>query len=345
MDKCKTAILGASGYTGAEAVRLVLGHPKLELAALTGNRHAGQAYAEVYPHLAHRNLPDLVKWQDVDWDVIDVVFACLPHGASEEVIAQIVKPGLKIIDLSADFRLKDSEVYAQTYGRTHSSPELLQKSVYGLTEYAREELRTASLVACPGCYPTASLLAVLPALALVEPGEILIDAKSGVSGAGRKVAQAFLYPEVAEGAQAYALGTHRHGPEIDEKLSLASGAPVKVSFTPHLIPMNRGMIATVYVRLKMGQSVQDLRDAFETRYKDEPFVHVEPEGVVPHTRHVRATNHCRIGIFTDRVQGRAVIVSVIDNLTKGSSGQAVQNLNVMMGWDEQTGLNMSPVFP
>ena len=345
MGKCKTAILGASGYTGAEAVRLVLAHPNLDLRVLTGNRYAGQAYGSVYPHLAHLGLPDLVKWQDVDWNGIEVVFACLPHGASEEVISQILHPGLKVIDLSADFRLKNADVYARTYKREHTSRSLLDKAVYGLTEFARDDLRTAQLVACPGCYPTASLLAILPGLELIDPDEIIIDAKSGVSGAGRKQSQALIYPEVAEGAHPYALGAHRHGPEIDEKLSIATGQSVSVSFTPHLIPMNRGMIATVYVKLKSGSTVEDLRARYVERYAREPFVFVEENGIVPHTRHVRGSNQCRIGVFADRKPGRAVIVSVIDNLTKGSSGQAVQNLNVMMGWKEDTGLEMTPAFP
>lgn len=346
MEKMKTAVLGASGYTGAEAVRLILGHPNLDLVALTAHRHAGKAYGEVYPHLSHQGLPDLLNWQDVKWYDIDAVFACLPHGASEDTIAEIARKGIKIIDLSADFRLKDAQIYAQTYGRVHTSPKLLESAVYGLTEYARDKLKTASLVACPGCYPTASLLALLPGLDLFDTDNIIIDAKSGVSGAGRKESTELIYPETAEGAHAYAVGNHRHGPEIDEKLSAATGRNITVSFTPHLIPMNRGMIATVNVKLNQGVSVKDLRAAYESRYKNEAFVHVEKaEGIVPHTRHVRASNQCRIGIFADRNSRRAVIISVIDNLTKGSSGQAVQNLNAMMGWDETLGLNLVPIFP
>ncbi len=345
MTKLKTAVLGASGYTGAEAVRLIMGHPNLELVTLTAHRHAGKAYADVYPHLAHQGLPDLQSWQDVRWDEIDAVFACLPHGASEDTIAEIARKDNKIIDLSADFRLKDADVYAKTYGRKHTSPKLLESAVYGLTEFARDDLKSASLVACPGCYPTASLLAILPGLDMFDTDNIIIDAKSGVSGAGRKQSTALLYPETAEGAHAYAIGSHRHGPEIDEKISAAIGKDITVSFTPHLVPMNRGMIATVNVELNDGVTVNDLRAAYDTRYKNEAFVHVEPEGVVPHTRHVRASNQCRIGIFADRNPRRAVIISVIDNLTKGSSGQAVQNLNAMMGWDETLGLNLVPVFP
>ncbi|PHR61445.1 MAG: N-acetyl-gamma-glutamyl-phosphate reductase [Robiginitomaculum sp.] len=345
MQKLKTAILGASGYTGAEAVRLINNHPKLTISALTANRHAGKAYGEVYPHLAHSGYPKLAKWEDVKWDEIDVVFACLPHGASEETIAIVSNNVSKIVDLSADFRLKDADLYARTYGRTHTAPKLLDKAIYGLSEYARDDLAGASLTACPGCYPTASLLALLPAMPHIDPSNIIIDAKTGISGAGRKENLAFLYPESAEGAHAYAIGNHRHGPEIDQMLTNAIGQNVEVSFTPHLVPMNRGMIATCYVKLNDGMNLADLRAVYETRYKDEPFVHVEAEGIVPHTRHVRASNQCRIGIFADRRAGHAIIISVIDNLTKGSSGQALQNLNLMMEWDETLGLDMVPVFP
>ncbi|PHR93313.1 MAG: N-acetyl-gamma-glutamyl-phosphate reductase [Robiginitomaculum sp.] len=345
MEKLRTAVLGASGYTGAEAVRLIDAHPNLTISALTANRHAGKAYGEVYPHLAHSSFPQLQKWQDVNWDHIDVVFACLPHGASEETISVVSDHVEKIVDLSADFRLKDAELYETTYGRAHTAPKLLKEAVYGLSEYARDDLAGASLVACPGCYPTASLLALLPALELIDQNNIIIDAKSGVSGAGRKESTALLYPETAEGAHAYAIGTHRHGPEIDQMLSNVCAQDIQVSFTPHLVPMNRGMIATCYVKLNQGVSIADLRAAYEARYHDEPFVHLEAEGVVPHTRHVRASNQCRIGVFADRREGHAIIISVIDNLTKGSSGQAVQNLNIMMGWGETLGLGMVPVFP
>ncbi len=345
MDMLKTAVLGASGYTGAEAVRLIVSHPHLALSVLTANRFAGQDYGQVYPHLAHLGLPTLQGWEEIGWQDIDIVFACLPHGASEEIISTIVHKDMKVIDLSADFRLKNADVYAQTYGRTHTSPDLLRSAVYGLSEYARDDLKQARLVACPGCYPTASLLAILPGLDLVNPDTIVIDAKSGVSGAGRKATQALIYPEIAEGAHAYGLGAHRHGPEIDAQLSLAANREICVSFTPHLLPMNRGMIATVTLDLQEGVSLSDLRAVYENRYADEPFVHVEAEGVVPQTRHVRASNQCRIGIFQDRQPRRAVIVSVIDNLTKGSSGQALQNLNIMMGWEETLGLDWVPVFP
>lgn len=340
-------ILGASGYTGAEAVRLITGHPRLNLTALTGHSRAGERYGDIYPSAAHLDLPDVVRAEDVDWADVDVVFACLPHGASQDTIATIVDKVDTVIDLSADFRLRDADLYAATYGRSHDHAGLLAKAVYGLTEFAREDLRGASLVACPGCYPTCSLLALLPGVkaGMIDTDGVIIDAKSGVTGAGRKAAQALHYSEVSDGAHAYGVASHRHAPEIDQILTRMSGKETVVSFTPHLIPMNRGMIATCYVNLVDGHTIDDLRGVYHAAYDSEPFVHVEAEGTAPQTRHIRASNHCRIGIFADRVSGRAIIISVIDNLTKGSSGQAIQNYNAVQGWDETLGLLLPPVFP
>ncbi len=341
------AILGASGYTGAEAVRLILGHPKLRLKALTGHSRAGEPLSNVYPHFAGLGLPDVVTWDAVDWDDIDVVFACLPHGASQDMIAKIIDRVETVIDLSADFRLKDAEVYAATYGRSHDHTVLLSGAVYGLTEYARADLPGAKLVACPGCYPTCTLLSLLPAFDadMVETDSIIIDAKSGVTGAGRKAVTSLIYPEVSDGAHAYGVGTHRHAPEIDQMLSHVTGEDICVSFTPHLIPMNRGMITTSYLRLKPGVSFGDVQAAYADRYVDEPFIYIEQPGIAPQTRHIRASNNVRIGLFKDRAPGRIIITAVIDNLTKGSSGQAVQNYNVVQGWDEMLGLTGTAVFP
>lgn len=347
-DKMKSAaVLGASGYTGAEAVRLIVGHPRLKLVALTGHSRAGEAYADIYPNMSHLNLPDVVKADEVDWDEVDVVFACLPHGASQDTIATLADRVETIIDLSADFRLWDSDLYAKTYGRSHDHPALLENAVYGLTEYARKYLQGAKLVACPGCYPTCSLLALLPAIdnKLIDPSRIIIDAKSGVTGAGRKAVQAFAYSEISDGAHAYSVGTHRHAPEIDQILNRHAGQDVTVTFTPHLIPMNRGMIATCYVDLADNVTAEQLYETYVSHYKNEPFIYMEKFGTAPQTRHIRASNQCRIGIFADRAAGRAIIISVIDNLTKGSSGQAVQNYNAVQGWDETLGLTGQPVFP
>jgi N-acetyl-gamma-glutamyl-phosphate reductase len=341
------AVLGASGYTGAEAVRLILGHPNLKLTALTAYSRAGEVYSDVFRNFTGQNLPPLVTADQVDWDDIDVVFACLPHGASQETIAKIFDRVETVIDLSADFRLTDPDLYAQTYGRPHEFTELLSKRVYGLSEYSRDQLRGAKLVACPGCYPTCTALALLPGVAAgqIDADRVIVDAKSGVTGAGRKASLAFAFSETHDGAQAYAIGTHRHAPEMDQVIADFSGVTAKVRFTPHIVPMNRGMIATCHVELASGATVADLRETYEARYADEIFVHVLAEGQAPQTRHVRGSNHCQIGIFPDRTPRSAVIVSVIDNLTKGSSGQAIQNYNLTQGWDETLGLKGVGVFP
>lgn len=343
----RAAVLGASGYTGAEAIRLILGHPRLELVALTGHSRAGQALSDIYPNFAGQGLPDVVTWEEVDWDAVDVVFACLPHGASQDTIAQIIDRVETVIDLSADFRLKDAGLYAETYGRSHDHPALLADAVYGLSEYARADLPGAKLVACPGCYPTCSLLSLLPAMDadMLVLESLIIDAKSGVTGAGRKATTGLIYSEISDGAHAYAVGAHRHAPEIDQMLTRVSGEPSCVTFTPHLIPMNRGMITTIYANLRPGVSYQDLRAVYEDRYGEEPFVHLEAEGTVPQTRHVRGSNQFRLGLFEDRVPGRVILIGVIDNLTKGSSGQAIQNYNLVQGWDEKLGLGGTGLFP
>jgi len=340
-------ILGASGYTGVEAVRLISEHPHITLTALTGHSRAGQSYGEIYPQFVHQDLPKLTKWEEVNWDRIDVAFACLPHGASQETIAAIRDKVETIIDLSADFRLSDPAVYEEVYGRPHGFTHLLDTAVYGLTEFNRTNIRDADLIACPGCYPTCSLLPLIPALraAVIDASSIIIDAKSGVTGAGRKTSANLLYSEISDGAHAYGIANHRHAPEIDQIITHISGNPSRVSFTPHLLPMNRGMIATIYTQLAPGKTFTELRSAIETAYADEPFIHCLPAGIVPQTRHVRGTNHCFLNVFEDRVDGRIILISVIDNLTKGSSGQALQNYNLTQGWDETSGLSMRALFP
>ncbi|MGQ9370179.1 N-acetyl-gamma-glutamyl-phosphate reductase [Azospirillum sp. ST 5-10] len=342
----RIGILGASGYTGAELVRLLLRHPAAQLTVLTAERQAGKPIAEVFPHLAGHGLPDLVKIEDVPWDRLDLVFCALPHGTTQEIVAGIPN-GLRVVDLSADFRLADVAEYATWYGHEHRAPALQKEAAYGLTELNRQGVRKARVVANPGCYPTCSLLPLVPLLLeeMIEPGGIVIDAKSGVSGAGRDAKQANLFAEVSEGFNAYGVGSHRHMPEIEQELRLAAGRPLTVSFTPHLVPMNRGMMATIYVRMTDGTNADDLREALNRKYAGEPFVRVVPPGVAPATRHVRGSNHCLIGVFPDRTARGAIIVSVIDNLVKGASGQAVQNMNVLMGLGETTGLEQAPLFP
>ena len=339
-------ILGASGYTGAELVRLLARHPNVEIRVLTAERRAGRTVADVFPHLAGLDLPALIRFADAEWTDLAVAFCALPHGAAQEVVAAL-PTHLKVIDLSADFRLADVELYAQWYGHPHRAPEMQREAVYGLTELARAEVAGARLIAVPGCYATAAQLPLVP---LVEAGQIdaddiIIDAKSGVTGAGRSVKEANLFAEVSEGIHAYAIAGHRHAPEIEQGLARAAGRPVTVNFTPHLVPMNRGVLSTIYVRLAHGATHEDLRETLQRRYAKEPFVRLMPEGVAPATRHVRGSNLCLIGVVADRVKGRAIIVSVIDNLVKGAAGQAVQNFNVVCGFNETLGLEQEPLFP
>ena len=342
----RIAVLGASGYTGADLVRLALTHPRVEIAALSANAKAGQTMAEVWPHFApYPALPRLCRAEDIDWAGIDVVFGCLPHAASAELLSVIEGP--RIVDLSADFRLKNAATYADWYGVAHPAPALLPEAVYGLTEFARDALPAARIAACPGCYPTAALLALLPLVeaGLISADRITINALSGVSGAGRGLKEANLFAEVAEAVHPYGIGRHRHMPEIEQELGRRAGRAVTVSFTPHLVPMNRGELETIIVDLAEGRSAADLRAAFEARYADEPFVHLLPDGVAPATRMVRGSNHVVLNVFADRVPGRAIVIVAIDNLVKGSSGQAIQNMNLMFGLPEAMGLEQAPLFP
>lgn len=342
----RAAVLGASGYTGADTIRLAALHPALQLTTLIAKGHAGQSLAQVFPHLAGLELPKLVAPDEVNWDDVDVVFCGLPHGTAHAEIAKLPKR-IKIIDMSADFRLRDPRLYAEWYANQHSAPELIKEAVYGLTEHYRNHIKTARLVACPGCYPTAVLLALLPLAKakLIAASDLIIDAKSGVSGAGRTLKQNILFSEAGEGLSPYGIGNHRHVPEIEQELGVAAGTAVTVNFTPHLVPMSRGELCTCYVRLAGKASASDLRQALTKAYADSPFVRIVEEGVIPATQHVRGSNFCHIGVFADRIEGRAIVVSAIDNLVKGSAGQALQNFNLMYGFDETTGLKQLPLFP
>lgn len=334
MSHIKTAILGASGYTGAELLRLLEQHPHFTITALTGDSQAGKEMRDVYPHLRHRTLPKLVKHTEVDFSNIDLVFCCLPHGTTQEIIAGLPQH-VKIVDLSADFRLFDVAQYAEWYGHEHRAVELQKSAVYGLTEHARDAVKKARLVANPGCYPTSILLPLLPLVKakLISTDRITIDSMSGVSGAGRSPKQEMLYSELEGGASAYGVGKHRHTAEIEQQLGFM------VSFTPHLVPMTRGMLSTIHVQ---GDAAK-IRAALEAAYKNEPFVHVA--ATPPSTHSVRATNLCVMSVSAGRLPNETIIVSVIDNLVKGASGQAVQNANLMFGFDETTSLVATAVFP
>ncbi len=368
----RVAVLGASGYTGAELLRLLANHPHAKVVVLSAERHAGAPVADVFPHLGGLDLPDLLKVEQVEWAGLDVdiIFCAMPHGASQDIVAGLMhatghtlvdelmreersdlvsglKADARIIDLSADFRLTDEATYSEWYGKPHRYPSLLEKAVYGLTELNRDDLPDARLVACPGCYPTAALLPLLPLVeaGLIAPDGIIIDAKSGVSGAGRALNEANLFAEINEGVRAYGLAGHRHAPEVEQAVSAAAGRPVTVNFTPHLVPMNRGILATIYVELAGAAGVAELRAALSDAYADAPFVRLLPEGADPATHHVSGSNHCLIGVFADRLKGRAILISVIDNLVKGASGQAIQNMNLMLGYPETAGLEQEPLFP
>lgn len=344
--KINIVILGASGYTGAELLRFLLRHPHAKITALTAEKNAGQAVGSVLPHLAFENLPDLVKIDAVNWAGVDLVFCCLPHSTTQDVVSALPQH-LKIIDLSADFRLRDVGVYASTYGQAHRAAELQQQAVYGLTEIYRAQIKAARLVANPGCYPTSAQLPLIPLLKakLILTDDIIIDSKSGVTGAGRDAKQASLYAEVGEGIHAYGIATHRHTPEIEQGLSEAAATAITVNFTPHLMPMNRGILSSIYVKMVDGKTAETLHAELVRAYAGEAFVKVLPFGNVPATRHVRGSNLCAIGVAADRITGRAIIVAAEDNLVKGASGQAIQNMNVMFGLPETTGLNMVPMFP
>jgi N-acetyl-gamma-glutamyl-phosphate reductase len=342
----RIAILGASGYSGADLVRLLALHPAARIVALTGERQAGKTMAEVFPHLGGLDLPRLTRIDEVDWSGVDIAFCALPHGTTQAVV-KTIPVHVRIVDISADFRLTDVETYAEWYGHAHRAVELQAEAVYGLTEHKRDGIHKARIVANPGCYPTSAQLPLIPLLqaGLIDPDEIIIDAKSGVTGAGREAKQDSLFGEVSEGVHAYAIARHRHAPEIDQELGQAAGRALKVVFTPHLMPMNRGILSTIYVKLSNGYSAADLRGLLVKRYADEPFVRVTPEGTAPATRHVRGSNMALMGVFADRVPGRAILVSAIDNLVKGASGQAIQNMNVMLQLPETTGLSQIALFP
>ncbi len=337
------AILGASGYTGAELIRLIAEHPALKIEALGANSKAGKTIAQVFPHLRHLDLPTLLQIGDIDFANIDLCFCALPHKTSQEVISALPK-SLKVVDLSADFRLSDPEVYEKWYGNAHTALEQQAEAVYGLTEFYRDDIRGARLVAGTGCNAATGQYILRPLIAagVIDLDEIILDLKCAVSGAGRSLKENLLHAELSEGYHAYAVGgTHRHLGEFDQELSKVAGRPVQIQFTPHLVPANRGILATAYLH----GAAKTLHDTLSQSYADEPFIEVLPFGEAPSTRHIRGSNYCHIGVVADRIDGRAIVVAALDNLTKGSSGQALQNANLMLDIEETTGLMMAPLFP
>jgi N-acetyl-gamma-glutamyl-phosphate reductase len=348
--KAKIGVLGASGYTGAELVRLLIRHPHVEIALLTADRRAGQTMRQVFPQFSPFDLPKLQSIEGLDWigAGLDLIFCALPHATTQKVIKQVFAalPAIKVVDLSADFRLSDTAAYARWYGHEHHAPELQRQAVYGLVEIYREEIKRAHLVANPGCYTTCAQLPLIPLLRAkaIDPDEIVVDAKSGMTGAGRAAKEETLFSEVSEGFHAYGVGHHRHMAELDQEFSKAAGREVIVSFTPHLVPMNRGILSTIYVR-GLKTPPEDLHALLLKSYANEPFVHVLPFGEMPQTRHVRGSNLTFIGMTKDRIAGRGIICSALDNLVKGASGQAVQNMNLVLGFPETAGLEQVALFP
>jgi N-acetyl-gamma-glutamyl-phosphate reductase len=348
----RVAVAGASGYMGAELLRLLLVHPRVEVVGVTSERLAGERLDGVYPHL--RGLTDL-RFTDLDPDRLaadaDVVFLALPHMESQKAVPVLRRHGRRVIDLSADYRLRDPADYATWYKAPHADAAGLAEAVYGLPELHRKAIGGATLVASPGCYPVGAILATAPLFkrGLARPDGIVIDGKSGVTGAGaqsRKVDPMYLYTEANENVQAYAIGSHRHTPEMEQELSALAGQPVRVGFTPHLLPLNRGLLTTASVELARACSTAELRQLYLECYAGEPFVRVaSEESGYPTTRRVVGSNFCDVAVVGDPRTGRAVCVSAIDNLGKGGSANGIQNLNVMYGWDERTGLGAPPVYP
>lgn len=343
----KVGIVGGTGYTGVELLRILAVHPQVHVQCITSRSEAGMPVYDLYPNLrGHFDLafsePDVTALSNCD-----LVFFATPHGVAMRMVPELMAAGVRVVDLSADFRLKDLSVWAQWYGMPHESPEWAEKAVYGLPEVVRAELREAQLVANPGCYPTAVQLGLLPLLEnnLVDNGRLIADAKSGASGAGRQASVGMLHAEVGESFKAYGASGHRHLPEIRQGLSQAAGAAVGVTFVPHLVPMIRGIEATLYAELKNADDFDRLQELYEKRYASEPFVDVMPFGSHPETRSVRGANHCRMALHRQEGSNVVIVTSVIDNLVKGAAGQAVQNMNVMFGLAETMGLDAPAMLP
>ena len=345
--KTKVGIIGATGYTGLELLRFLIHHPNIEITALTSQKYAGIEIGQVFPALTGQIQ---TKCEELSADRIsektDFLFTAVPHKTAMEIVPVFHQKGKRIVDLSADFRLKDANIYEKWYQK-HTAADLLPESVYGLPELHREEIRKAKIVGNPGCYPTGALIGLIPLVknGLIAHEGIVADSKSGVSGAGRDVVLESLFCEVNEGVKAYKIFAHRHTPEIDQELSQVARKEIRVTFVPHLIPMDRGILSTLYVHLTKKMKTDELLNAFHDFYRGEPFVRIYPKGKRPNTKDVRGSNFCDIGVAVSEPDDRAVIVTAIDNLVKGASGEAVQNMNIMLGYPETMGLDVLPVVP
>jgi N-acetyl-gamma-glutamyl-phosphate reductase len=348
MKKHNIVIIGASGYTGVELIRILHNNPAINIKALGAHNQAGYEAAQVFNHLNVTKLPKLQSIEDINFDDIEIAFCCLPHAASGQVINNLPQH-LRIIDLSADFRLRDAQIYEKWYGHAHTALELQKSAIYGLTEHYREYIRNARLIANPGCYPTCSLLPLIPLAqnGLIKNETIIIDAKSGISGAGRSVSQHLLFNEVAEGFSPYNINKHRHIGEIEQEINAfdSLGQNIRINFVPHLVPMRRGMITTIYAKLHKEYDIKHAREILNQQYKNEPFVHLLPENISPSTHQVRGSNHATMNLFEGCDKNEIILVSAIDNLMKGASGQAVQNMNIMLDLPENYGLDAIAMFP
>jgi len=344
----KIGIAGATGYTGAELMRLLSNHPEASITALTSERSAGAPISQIFPSLA--GLLDLECESLGKCDLegrCDLIFSALPHREGMEVVAGLVRAGKRVIDLSADFRLKDAQTYEDWYGVQHTQKDLLASAVYGLPEIHRDSIKGAQLVANPGCYPTGAILGLMPLLKTeeIKTSGIIIDSKSGTSGAGRNAGLPLLFPECNEGVRAYSLGCHRHTPEMEQELTGVAGTRVRVVFSPHLVPVNRGILTTAYCHPSRSMGLDELMERFRTAYAGEPFIRLLGKGKFANTRYVLGANYCHIGLCLDEENEILTITTAIDNLVKGASGQAVQNMNLMFGLPEDTGLKGSGIFP